>query len=104
MIYALLDTLTGKKLSKASLYKIENTETGKMYIGATCSGARYRWLDHLLRVWKESRSGKDSNESLQADIALYGKENFTFSVLAVLPCNTAAEQVIVYEQEMALFD
>lgn len=60
------------------IYKIENTSTGKIYIGQSCSKYKTkRWRDHLSNM----RKGKHNNPHMQRAYNLYGEESFIYSEL-----------------------
>ncbi len=59
-----------------SLYKIENTITGRIYIGATRDFTTRR-VEHL----RELKKNKHKNPLLQRDFNKYGIETFTFEVI-----------------------
>ena len=60
----------------AGVYKIENTLTGKCYVGSSKDIGR-RWSVHLC----ELKAGRHPNQRLQRAFAKYGMQAFTWSVL-----------------------
>lgn len=57
---------------------IRNKINDKRYIGQSCN---------VYKVWKKDKF-KCSNTKLEADIQQYGIENFDFSILETIPCET----------------
>lgn len=59
------------------VYKITNTENGKLYIGITQKGYKRRFLDHL---W-QSRKSRKSCRALYAAINKYGENSFKVDLI-----------------------
>ena len=64
----------------SGIYKIENVETGTVYIGQSVNVTR-RLKDHLAQL----RSQKSHNQHLQFSFNKHGEEAFTFSTLQYCP-------------------
>ncbi len=64
---------------KRVIYKIENTENGKKYIGST-RDVKKRFKKHL----SELRNNKHVNKELQKDWNEYGEESFKFEILEIV--------------------
>jgi len=60
------------------IYKIENNKTSQCYIGQS-KDIVYRWFTHLNQLDTNSHH----NPKLQLDWIRYGRDNFSFSLLAV---------------------
>ncbi|WP_155300923.1 GIY-YIG nuclease family protein [Deinococcus kurensis] len=60
----------------AGVYAIQNTENGRVYVGASVD------LERRIRGHKtQMKRGKSSNRNIQADLRELGTEVFAFSVL-----------------------
>ena len=81
----------------AAAYKIENTVTGKTYIGQSKSYPS-RWARHKF----DMRHGKHDNPRVQHDCDKHGLDSFEFSVIQEYPCDTSRE--ILFEHEQQLID
>ena len=68
----------GKSL-KAGIYKITNTQNGRIYIGSAKEFKR-RWKQHF----KSLETNKHHNKFLQADFVKCGEQAFLFEVLEVV--------------------
>lgn len=73
------------------VYKIENKENGKKYIGSS-ENIRKRFIAHLSAL----RNNKHPNKELQKDWNEYGEESFKFEVLEKY--NTYAVNIQEIEQ------
>ena len=62
-----------------TIYKIENTVNGKVYIGQTIRSPQKRWSQHKQAMKYEN--GPQYNNHLYSAMRLYGLENFTFEVI-----------------------
>lgn len=62
----------------AGVYKIQNNQTGEMYIGCS-SNTHYRWLVHKQRYMNEL--SKEYNKPLYVAMRDYGIESFSFDLL-----------------------
>lgn len=71
------------------IYKIENTETGKCYIGRTLC-----WEDRKYHHKWRLRKGYHSNRNLQNDWDEYGEDMFNFEIIE--ECETLE---LLYEKE-----
>jgi group I intron endonuclease len=60
----------------SGIYKIENTITGKCYVGSSVN-VKKRWATHLLGLC----NGKHQNSKMQNSWSKHGKEAFKFTVL-----------------------
>ena len=58
------------------VYKIENKQNGKVYIGQSID-IKKRWASHL----RELRKGIHDNIYLQDDWLIYGEGSFTFEII-----------------------
>ena len=83
-----------KKLP-AAVYKIENTITGKIYIGQSKSYPA-RWNEH------KSDMRHEGHPCLQHDYDKHGLDSFEFSVIKEYPSDTSRE--ILFEHEQRLID
>lgn len=64
----------------AGIYKITNTENGKVYIGESENIPR-RWIEHITAL----TYGEHLNYKLQNDFKKYGLKAFDFDILELLP-------------------
>ena len=76
----------------ACVYKIENTVTGKVYVGET-TWKHSRWTRHKSQLV----SGKHDNKNMQKDFNEYGIESFTFSIVKVVKSKDKTE--LIEEEE-----
>jgi hypothetical protein len=77
----------------AGVYKIENTVTGKIYIGQSTSYP-VRWRAHRTRM----RRG--IHPCLQHDYDKHGLDSFEFSVIQEYPSDTSRETLFEHEQRL----
>lgn len=77
----------------ASIYRIINTVTNKMYIGKTKGTPKNRWRDHMYKL----RKGISRCTYLQATWNKYGEQNFKFEV--ILSGNFSKEELSRLEVE-----
>ena len=61
------------------VYKIQNSITKKIYIGATTQSPKERWISHKVDAVK--RNSIKSDKTIRQSILKYGAKNFKFSVL-----------------------
>lgn len=76
--------------STSGIYKIENTVSGKCYIGSAVNIGK-RWGDHLWML----ENNKHHNRHLQSAWNFYTEDAFAFSVLEIVP---DAKMLTVREQ------
>ncbi len=74
---------------KSGIYKIENLENGKVYVGSTTALER-RWNEHIYNL----RKNKHANAHLQSSFNKYGEEKFKYIIIET--CDT--KQLIEREQ------
>jgi group I intron endonuclease len=67
----------------SGVYKIENRESGKIYVGST-NNFKVRWGKHKALL----RHGKHPNSHLQASWNKYGEKQFIFSILEECEVNS----------------
>ena len=60
-----------------TIYKIENKQNGRIYIGSTKKDPKVRWSHHI----SELNLGEHRNFKLQEDFNLHGLESFIFEVI-----------------------
>lgn len=75
-----------KKVDNSGIYKVKNKVTGKVYIDQTSQ----------LQKRKAHYFGKLSgyiNKELKADMLKYGKENFSFTILKVMPNSSQQDRL-----------
>ena len=77
-------------IKSAGVYLLENTVTGKVYVGSTTRNLRARIQHHQLQL----RRGRHTNPKLQNAWAKYGEEAFTCRVLLVC----APKDCLFFEQ------
>lgn len=70
-----------KYRKEIGIYKIENLVNGSVYVGQTAEGFQKRYFLHR---WKLN-NGTHDNSHLQRSFNKYGKDNFVFKVIEVLP-------------------
>jgi hypothetical protein len=63
------------------VYKIENINNGKFYIGSAAKSFKQRWDNHK----KTLRNGTHRNIKLQRSFDKHGESSFSFSVLSFCP-------------------
>jgi group I intron endonuclease len=68
----------------AVVYKIVNSLNGKLYVGASASGAEVRWQQHRQNL----RTQIHHSDHLQKAWNKYGGENFKFKILEVVENST----------------
>lgn len=73
--------MNGKDLYKAGVYLIENTITGRCYVGSAARSFQSRWQKHK----SDLKLNKHANVRLQRAYNKYGSEAFRFEVLATCP-------------------
>lgn len=81
-----------EKLPITGIYAIKNKINGKVYVGSS-SDIKYRWKSHL-----NSLKRNKSNKKLQNAWNKYGKKNFTFEILKVLPKDISTCDLEFYEE------
>lgn len=79
-----------KRIKVKAIYKIENKDNGKFYIGSALD-VHNRFAVHR----KELNKNKHHNPHLQAAWNKYGKENFKFEILLVI---SEEDNVLEWEQ------
>jgi len=91
-----------KKRSKAKgtacVYMIENTITGKIYIGET-TWKHQRWISHKSQLV----SGKHENPNMQKDFDEHGIEAFVFSIVKAIESKDKAELLEEETKAIKLF-
>lgn len=81
---------------RAGIYRIDCIASGKFYIGSSKYLYR-RFKDHSSYL----RKGKHCNQRLQRSYDKYGPENFTYTVLVVLP---SEDRDFIYHMEQKFID
>ena len=79
----------------AGVYKIENTITGKTYVGQS-TVLPIRFNQHQ----NELSRGIHYNSILQADYNKYGKDVFNYRVIQEYPCDTSPDVLFEHEQRV----
>ena len=79
----------------AAVYKIQNTETGQVYIGQS-TAYKGRWNTHKSRL----RRNKHSNPKLQEDYNKYGPDAFEFKIIKEFPPDTTSDILLKEEIKM----
>lgn len=74
------------------IYKIQNVENGKIYIGESADVLR-RFKKHIGCL----NNKKHDNYKLQSDFDLYGADSFNFYILYKLPDDATKEERVAYE-------
>lgn len=72
------------------VYQVENTVTGKRYIGSSCD-VRRRW--GCMRSSMSGSASKAANAALRADTDLYGLSAFKFNLLTACSSEQEAERL-----------
>lgn len=70
---------TNSKVGVMGIYKITNTQTGKVYIGSSIEMSS-RFKQH----YENLKMGKHHNEKLQNDYNIYGESYFKFETLEII--------------------
>ena len=83
------------KNQPAAVYKIENTETGQVYIGQSTQYNR-RWLNHKHYL----RRNNHGNPKLQEDYDKYGLDVFEFKTIKEFPPDTTSDVLLKEEEKM----
>lgn len=65
----------------AYIYKIENIQNGKIYVGKTLSSIEKRWTQH----WADSTKERCKDRPLYRAFRKYGKTNFKIEILEETP-------------------
>lgn len=81
-----------------TVYRIENVESGTVYIGSTSQEPQARWGQHLSAL----RWGRHHNPHLQFAWQKYGEAAFGFAVLAIVPDSRLTECEQIYLDEYRL--
>lgn len=76
----ILTRLLPDRARHPGVYRIRNTVTGCVYIGATTRPMRARWRQHADNL----RAKRHSNRRMQADWIEYGESAFVFEVVEVV--------------------
>jgi len=79
---------------KCGIYCIENTVTGKKYIGKS-TNIDSRWKDHKNKF----KNKKHSNPYFQNSYDKYGEENFKYSIIEICEKEELSEREIFYIKE-----
>tara|TARA_R110002020_G_C15944375_1_gene744990 strand:- start:33 stop:641 length:609 start_codon:yes stop_codon:yes gene_type:complete len=79
----------------AAVYKIENTETGQVYIGQSTQ-YKSRWYSHRYQL----RRNKHNNHKLQEDYDKYGLDVFEFKIIKEFPPDTTSDVLLKEEKKM----
>jgi group I intron endonuclease len=70
-----------KDVKLCGVYQIRNTINGKLYVGSTARGFRWRWGQHVSALNKQQHS----NQKLQNAWNKYGETAFIFEILVCCP-------------------
>ena len=83
-----------ESLKLIGIYKIENRENGKLYIGQA-KDIRDRWRHHVAAL----RNEYHSNKHLQYSWNKYGKESFIFSIIEICSIEELNDKEIFWIKE-----
>ena len=83
------------KNQPAVVYKIENTKTGRVYIGQTTQ-CKKRWRNNTSAL----RRNKHRNPKLQEDYYKYGLDVFEFKIIKEFPSDTTSDVLLKEEIKM----
>ena len=84
-----------RKNLPAAVYKIENTETGQVYIGQS-TAYQHRWNSHKSKL----RLNKHRNPKLQEDYNKYGLDAFEFKIIKEFPSDITSDVLLKEEIKM----
>lgn len=84
-----------KKTPISAIYRIENTITKRVYVGATDHLVE-RWMNHRIDL----RNGKHKNSFIQEDYNQYGLNSFIFSILEECKIEELEEKELSYITSM----
>ena len=84
-----------RKNQPAAVYRIQNTETGQVYIGQS-TAYNQRWNSHKSLL----RRNKHRNPKLQEDYNKYGLDAFEFDIIKEFPPDTTSDVLLKEEIKM----